>query len=143
MAERRNNRTERRCPTCQGAGEIEVNHSGFYATGRQDPQCDEPRPCPQLGCVGGWIRWAPVDRLLILKHWRQQIPTCGAAMRTHYLAERKRVYAPVQLPADRTPVPASPFAQLGELLAEQSVILTRHREVLDQAFGRIFGKAAA
>jgi hypothetical protein len=81
-------KTERRCPTCEGAGELTVNRSA-----RRDPQCDEPASCPD--CIGGWIRFVPVDALLKLAHERRDMRLTG--FRHFYREARATAMRPVRL----------------------------------------------
>jgi hypothetical protein len=86
----RNTKTARRCPTCEGAGEVTVNTSALG-----DPQCDEPALCPEPACIGGWIRWAPVDALDVLRHERRQLRY--TAYRSFYRDARATAMRPVRL----------------------------------------------
>jgi hypothetical protein len=90
----RNTTTCRRCPTCEGAGEVTVNTSA-----RRDPQCDEPATCPEPACIGGWIRWAPVDPLARLAHERRQLR--HMPFRHFYRGARTDAMRPVRLPGTR------------------------------------------
>jgi hypothetical protein len=89
----RNTKTCRRCPTCEGAGELTINRSALG-----DPQCDEPVACTDCGGTG-WKRWAPVDALDLLAHQRR------CMRRTGYLAfyrdARVTAMRPVRLPEVR------------------------------------------
>lgn len=94
MHSTRNTRTERRCPTCQG--------TGAYELPARDPRLDTFTTCPHAGCNEGWIRWAPLDPMELLKQARQHARSAFGA--TRYGEIRQRAVSPVHLPADRKSV---------------------------------------
>lgn len=90
---RRNTRTERLCPICTGAGTVPRNDSFLC-----DPQAEYDVTCPHPECDGGWIRWAPIDPLDLLKD-RRQHARCSWGARP-YGEMLQRAVSPVNLPAD-------------------------------------------
>lgn len=85
----RNTDEERRCPTCEGAGELTVAHwSG-------NPELEEPSLCPNEDCVAGWIRFRPVDPLLVLAYQRRSMRRTGYAH--FYRDARAAAMQPVRL----------------------------------------------
>ena len=135
MAKARNTRTERICPTCDGAGSVTRNDS--Y---RNDPQTEYDVPCPQAGCDDGWIRWAPVDPMEQLKHARQHARFAFGA--TRYGEIRQRAMSPVHLPADRVPTLGEIYAALDEVIDEHRRQLDARISALKEARDFIFGRAA-
>lgn len=106
-ARSRNTKTDRICPACKGDGTVVVNTTNPFGYG-PDPQCDRDVTCPELACMGGWIRWAPIDPLLILKQ-RRQHARCSWGARP-YGEMRQRAFSPVNLPRDRTALHAMRWA---------------------------------
>lgn len=90
MAKARNTPTERICPDCQGAGSLTVRHPSG------DPQLETDADCPK--CTGGWIRFAPVDPLILLAHMR---PHRFYRTTQRYQNMLARVAVPVKLPKYR------------------------------------------
>lgn len=123
----RNTTTARICPTCQGAGEVTVNHSRVLASGFQDPQHDEPAMCPNEGCVDGWIRFAAHDPLETLARLRRYERKGHVGLvRIHgrtctYSEVRAQVMRPVEFPIDDAHLMVSPetAAYFNALVREQ------------------------
>lgn len=130
----RNNRSERRCPTCEGAGELTIAHPS------RDPQLEEPVACPQEGCVHGWIRWRDHDPLWVMRQNRE-ISNPGrrrvdAFRRERYAQARKAAMAPARLPSDAW---ADPLFRQAQRDTEAAIVAGRS---IDQMFSAIFGRAA-
>jgi hypothetical protein len=95
MHRTRNTTTAHLCRTCDGAGEVTINRSAL-----QDPQCEEPAPCPDHRCFGGWVTWAETDPLTLVARARRfylrghRAPTLGS----QYREARIRAFRPVRLP---------------------------------------------
>jgi hypothetical protein len=133
----RNTTTCRRCPTCEGAGEVVVNDTNPFGYG-PDPQCDEDVPCPHDGCVRGWIRWRDVDPLVMLQAWRERTREPGASAWAwpQYAKARRVAMAPVSLPTDAWADPLYRQAQ-----ADCEAAIAVHRAIAPM-FDSIFRRAA-
>lgn len=123
----RNTTTERICPDCQGAGEVFVRNPLYGTSNCPDEGDDEP--CPNKDCVDGWIRFAPVDPLLMLAHYRRQRAYRAAGL---YAKQRAAVMKPVRLPKLRLVVQAERDARAA---------LQNHAFVMGH-FERLMGLAA-
>jgi len=118
----RNTPTERRCPECEGAGEITVNTTNPHGYG-PDPQCDEQVPCPRADCNSGWITWAPVDALSImakrrnayLRGKRLGVEVWDHIARRAYDQARNEACEPVDLPLDGPRLSAETCAHFNNL----------------------------
>lgn len=130
--EARNTRTHYRCRTCEGAGEVEVNVRD-YGFG-PDPQSGEPGPCPNPGCIGGWVRFVPVDALDVLAHERRQLRY--ATTRYFYNQARATAMKPVKLPPDEVANPLYRQAQADVAVA------CKVFAGLERAFAGMFGEPA-
>lgn len=92
----RNTPTERRCPECEGAGTITVQH---YT---RNPELETDALCPHPDCINGWIRTVPRDPMERLKLARQHSRCSWGAKAYGELLQR--IVSPVNLPRDVRPV---------------------------------------
>jgi hypothetical protein len=92
----RNTSTERKCRTCNGAGETTHNDTNPHGYG-PDPQCDYGVRCDDCGGEG-WIRFAPVDPLVALQRVRRDRYKLFPINVVRYGELRQRAVSPVMLP---------------------------------------------
>lgn len=132
MGQARNTTTERRCPTCEGAGELTVRH----ASG--DPQLEDQATCPEPRCLNGWIEWREPDPLVVMSRKRKfRKLQGGPRWMVGYWDARADAMKPVKLPHDHW---ADPLFRQGMREAEAAGAMFR---MVLGPMDAIFGKRAA